>query len=273
MLSVRCTGVNSMRKTEYIFSISTGRSGSDYLATIFKHVHDCQSFHEPQPIGNGREMRQYSQGYPAPMKSLTEKKVEIIKELKSDHQVYFESNHCFIKGFGWLIQDYFPQDRIGVIILKRNKSRVAESLLRIGCSPLNNFGRDWISTPDMKDPLVAPPKLLFSPRATYQCARLIKSCGIRSASFFTRRILRRDFHYPDWLRAYELQCLKWYVEETNAKAEAFMQQYPRIKYYVIDIESLNSIVSVERMLAHFGCKAKESMIDVVGKPTNMKQPQ
>ena len=260
-----------MKTTEYIFSINTGRSGSDYLSAIFKHVHDCQSFHEQWPVGNGKEMRSYSQGHLAPMKRIAERKVNVIKELKGNHKLYFESNHCFIKGFGWFIPNYLPQDRIGVIILKRDSSKIAESLLRIGCSPLNKLGRDWISTPDMNNPLVAPPKIWVNPRATYQCARLIKSCGIRPASFFTKTILRKNFYYPEWLRAYELKCLKWYVEETNAKAGAFIRQYPKIKYYEIDIESLNSSVLVQQMLEHFGCKAKESLSDVVGKPTNLKQ--
>ena len=71
------------------------------------------------------------------------------------------------------------------------------------------------------------------------------------------------------MRAYELNCLKWYVEETNAKAEAFMRQYPKIKYFETDIESLNSTELVQQMLEYFGCKAKESLADVVGKPTKV----
>ena len=215
-------------------------------------------------------MRSYSQGYPAPMKRIAERKVKIIKELKGDHKFYFESNHCFIKGFGWFIPNCLPQDSIGVIILKRDKPKIAESLLRIGCSPLNEMGRDWISIPDMKNPLVAPPRLLIGPWLTYQCARFVKSYGIRPVSFFIRKIFKKYSCYPGWLRAYELNCLKWYVEETNAKAEAFMRQYPKIKYYETDIENLNSTELVQQMLEHFGCKAKESLADVVGRPTNLK---
>lgn len=261
------------KKTNYIFSINTGRSGSNYLGNIFNHVSGCRTFHEPNPIGNGQVMYRYAQGDLESMRKFSQEKVEVIKELKGDYQVYVETNHCFIKGFGWFIPQYLPEERIGVIILKRDKSKIAESLLRIGCSPLNKLGRDWISTPDMKDPLVTPPKILISPRATYQCARFTKSFLLRGIRFFIRDILRKEFQYPQWLINYELECLKWYVEETNAKAETFRQQYPKIKYYETNIEDLNPLESAQQMLAHFGFSGKESLIDVVGAPTNLKRPE
>jgi hypothetical protein len=257
------------RKTGYLFCISTGRSGSNYLTKIFKHVSGCQSFHEPKPIGNGKVMSRYLRGDVESMRRLTQKKVEVIKEAKQNYQLYVETNHCFIKGFGWFIPQYLPEDNIGVIILKREKHKIAESLLRTDCSPLVRFGRDWIITPNIKNPLVTLPKKLVSPRATYQCSRLIKFL-LRSNRFFVRKVFQRELQYPKWLTNYELECLKWYVEETYAKAEAFKKQYPKIKYYEVNIEDLNSLESVQQMLAYFGYSGKESLIDVVGKPTNLK---
>ena len=238
--------------TDYIFSINTGRSGSHYLSNIFKHVAGCRSFHEPQPIGNQKAMRLFSLRHFTPMKNIAEKKIEVIKEFKQDCRVYFESNHCFIKGFGWYIPHYLSEDKIGVIILKREKSNIAESLLRIGCSPLTAWGRNWVSTPDMKDPFVRPPTTL----AMYQCARVMKIV-LRAGRFLVRKIARKELQDPQWLVNYELECLKWYVEETHAKAEAFKQQYPAIKYYEVNVEDLNSLESVQQMLAHFGCSGKE----------------
>jgi hypothetical protein len=258
------------RDIEYVFCITTGRSGSHYLANIFKHASGCRSFHEPEPIGNGLAMRCYLQANVEPMRTVAQEKVLFIKEAKRDHQLYIETNHCFIKGFGWFIPHYLPEDKIGVIILKREKSKIAKSLLRIGCSPLTEFGRDWVSTPEMKDPLVAPPKKLISPRATYQCARLAKSL-LRDSRSLVRKVFRQEFQDPQWLINYELECLEWYVEETHEKAEAFKQQYPGIKYYNVNIEDLNSLESVQEMFAYFGCSGKNSLTDVVGKPTNLKR--
>jgi hypothetical protein len=203
------------------------------------------------------------------MRKLTQEKVEVIEKAKRNYQVYVETNHCFIKGFGWFIPQYLPEDKIGVIILKREKYQIAESLLRIGCSPLVRFGRDWIITPDIKNPLVTLPKKLFSPRATYQYTRLLKFL-LRSNRYLVRKVFRQELQYPKWLINYEMECLKWYVEETYAKVEAFKQRYPRIKYYEVNIEDLNSHESVQQMLAYFGCSGKESLSDVVGKPTNLK---
>jgi hypothetical protein len=62
------------------------------------------------------------------------------------------------------------------------------------------------------------------------------------------------------------------VEETNAKAEAFKRQYPAIKYYEVSIEDLNSVESVQEMLAYFGYSGDQSLRQVVGKPTNLKKP-
>ena len=260
------------KATSYIFSINTGRSGSEYLTEIFRHVSGCRSFHEPEPMGNAKAMRRYARGHFKAMKEVAAKKVNVINELKRDCQIYFESNHCFINGFGWFIPQYLPEEQIGVIILKRDKLKIAKSTLRIGSSPLNSYGRDWISTPDMKAPLVKPPTTPFK----YQCARFTK-LALRIVlricrSFFNIKTCEKYFHYPiQWFINYEMECVKWYVDETYAKAEAYKRQFPAIKYYEVDIEDLNSLESVQKMIAYFGCSGEDSLKDVVGKPINLRQ--
>ena len=97
-------------------------------------------------------MRQFSQGYLEPMRKITQEKVEIINGFEQEYNFYVETNHCFIKGFGWFIPHYLPEDEIGVIVLNREPSKIVESPLKIGCSPLKRLGRNWIITPDKKNP-------------------------------------------------------------------------------------------------------------------------
>ncbi len=248
-----------------IFSINTGRSGSHYLQKIFSHVLNCESYHEPEPEGSGEAMREYAQGYSEPMRMIAQQKVDIIRNTQLNGNIYVETNHCFIKGFGWFIPKLLDEYNVGVVILKREESQIASSQLRIGCSPLLEKGRKWTTTPDKKNPLVKPPSLLVSARMIYQAARLAKWICLRIRAKF------KGFQDPQWLINYELECLKWYVRETNAQAEAFKKQFPNVRYYEIDIKDLNSYETVQDMLRHFGCREKESLTEVVGKPTNRKR--
>ena len=257
------------KRIEYLFSINTGRSGSDYLGSILKHVVDCHAEHEPEPIGNGAVMRRYLRGEESPMRELTQRKVKAIEQVKDDGQVYAETNHCFIKGFGWLLPEFVPQEKIGVIILKRDEAKIAQSLLRVGCSPLVSGGRDWISTPEMALPLVEPPKRLGSSRAAYHVARVIKF-PFRALDFFVYKLCGKRLGYPTWLTKYELDCLAWYVRETYARAELFKQTFPQITYVEVSIEDLNSLESVQAMLGQLGLEGQATLKDVVGKPTNLK---
>ena len=256
---------------EYIFSINTGRAGSHYLATLFSHVSDCRALHEATPIGNGRMLRRFSRGALEPMRKFTRKKVAAIAQSKGDSRLYVETNHCFVKGFGWFIPEYLPIKRIGVVILRRDSQQIANSLLRIGCSPLMPLGRKWISTPDMTAPLVTPPKILISSGMTYRCARFAKLLLLLIQRLAC--IGQKDWHEPQWLRHYERECLRWYVDETTARGEAFKQRYPEIRYFETKIENLNSLESVQQMFSYFGYCGRESLQDAVGKPTNLKQQQ
>ena len=84
------------------------------------------------------------------------------------------------------------------------------------------------------------------------------------------KVLKKEFQFPRWLINYELECLEWYVDETSERSKAFLRMYPDIKYYEVEIGELNTIESVQKMLLHFGCSWESSLIDTVGKPTNLK---
>ena len=257
---------------EYIFSINTGRSGSHYLANLMEHVADCASLHEPEPIGNGEVMRRFARGDRGAMRQFTATKVEAIRKARGGCRSYVETNHCFIKGFGWFIPEHIPEEKLGVVILKRDHGSIVDSVLRTGYSPLTGKGREWISTPEMHSPLVSPPRKLLPPRATYACARFA-SVVIRRKGSKKGAASNQVPRYPKWVAEYERECTRWYVEEIHAKAEAFKQRYPRVTYFEAEVDDLNNLDSVRKLLATFGLIEKETLQTVVGKPTNLKLPE
>ena len=259
-----------MKTTEYIFCINTGRSGSDYLKGIFESIPSCLAFHEPDPIGNDKTMRQFLQGEPEPMRKLAEEKAGLILDLiKEKDKVYVETNHCFIKGFGWFLPEHLSEKTMGVVILKRDKNKIAKSLLRIGCSPFVKKGRCWIATPERKDPRVTPPWVFGSPRISYFIACFVKKL-FRGISRLSCKVRNKAVSPPQWLTNYEMQCLLWYVDETDQLTKEYRQKFPHIKYYEISLESLNDLEQVRRMLRFFGIDGGAGLQNVVGIPTNQR---
>lgn len=105
---------------KYIFSINSGRSGSNYLSDIFNNCEGCVSFHEPLPRMNGIAMYQWLQGNENQLIDIMPDKIDDI-EARRGSRIYIETNHCFIKGFGWQIPAYF--DRSEVALLSLNETQ------------------------------------------------------------------------------------------------------------------------------------------------------
>lgn len=253
------------RRTRYIFSINTGRCGSGYLTKIFEHVEGCKSTHEPSPTGNGLAMRQFAIGETEPMKAIAAEKSKTIFRNLSETETYVETNHCFIKGFGWFLPSLLGEEQIGVIILRRDAAKVATSMLRLDCNPLRLSGRNWITTPDKQNPLVAPPAIFAFPRITYFIARAI--------SALVRRIHQRFQWFPEDLQCitnYKLECLKWYVRETYKEADRYQEKFDKIRFYSTQLDEMNSVENVRNMLSFFGLKEKTTLSTIIGKPTNLK---
>jgi len=253
----------------FIFCISTGRSGTDYLKTLFDHSENCHSFHEKDPICNGRAMYNYLRGRQNAMRKLTEQKTNKIQEITHDGSTYVETNHCFLKGFGWIIPQYIPEDKIGVVILTRDKTKTANSLLRTSSTPLTAVGKKWMVTPAAKGSFLKPPtRYLLPPKLTYLLFLCLKQL-FRGKKLYTALGLKKP-STPQLIIDYEYECCKWYVEETAAQTKAYRNRFKNISFYKVDLEELNHQSKIEEMFGHFGLVAKPSLIDIIGKPTNLK---
>lgn len=244
-----------MRK--YIFCINTGRSGSDYLSKLIDNIPEICSTHEPQPIMNTTPMYEYLHGNKSLINGLMHNKVESIRHLKKDSKVYLETNHCFIKGFGWEIVNYIPKHEIGVIVLKRDHESIIDSYLRIGSNPFSNAGPNWLITPN-NDAITKPP----ISKNTY---------------WFLRQVLKPYFYFsrktPFFLQSLSRKLLQWYIDETHALYKKFRVMHPEIKFYEISISQLNSHHEIDKMLRFFEIEIMnlESYISTsIGKKTNLK---
>ena len=115
-----------MGNLQYIFSINAGRSGSDYLTELLSLADNTISIYEGFPLMNGAPMRQFNNGDPSALDALMPIKLkEIQKSRKHQKTIYSETNHSFIKGWGYLIPDeYIPQEDIGIVILRREPEKI-----------------------------------------------------------------------------------------------------------------------------------------------------
>lgn len=217
---------------KYIFCINSGRCGSDYLTELLSKAENTVSIHEGVPIMNSSPMQQFNNGDDRELQKLMSLKMrEINKKSKNGRKIYCETNHSFIKGWGYLLPDkYISQEEIGVIILRRNVDRTAYSLLRIRDVPGNSeWTRTWLLAPNAKRNLSQPP------------------------------------HHAT---PYDL-C-KWYVEETYLRAEEYKKMFPQIRYLECDLEQLNKYDFVVEMFSSFGLVPMPELKDVVGRFVNSR---
>ncbi len=216
---------------KYLFCINTGRSGSGYLQSLFCHAHNTVSIHEGFPIMNGEPMRFFNRGDAEPMKALIPKKLDVIKRAMEGSQVYSETNHSFIKGWGWLLPDaYIPQEEIGVVILTREPEGIINSILRLHSTPgTSEWSKTWWLNPGDSGNLCQPE--------------------------------------PD---ANPYDICKWYVDEVALRAEAYKKQFPKITYVHCDLKSLNDYDFVEDMFSTFGLTPKESLKEILGQVVNQR---
>ena len=258
-------------KIKYIFCINTGRSGSNYLGELFTYADGAISMHEMRPIGHSEEMREFLKGNHEPMRKLTKKKLNIINDSCPNGEVYIETSHMFIKGFGWILAEILPHDEIGVIILNRDKSKIVSSFHSIDSVALTYRGQNWMITPDIEKPLIQPPGFFGKYRETYALMKLLKLIENKLHGLIKKILPNKKIEQLKIFNRYNFQCLEWYVDEIHALGEKFQQDHPKITFKSLDLSDLNDLKKVEELFEYFGLTAKEGLPKVVGKPTNLKE--
>jgi hypothetical protein len=252
----------------FIFCATTGRSGSHYLCELLKQVENCRAEHEPEPVMNGRPMREYLRGNAAPLRALMPAKLAAMESSQSKDEVYAETNHCFIKGFGWLLPDYVEADSIGVIGLHRDPESVRRSLSRILCSPFLPSGDQWIITPAASPRQIELPLGFRFPLLRFHLYRWLSRTIARPG--IVRRLSAGRRQALPFIRRYEHALLNWYIAETEARWRLYQKQFPAIRAVDVVLEDLNTIEGVRVLLDAFELQPKSTLADVVGKRTNPK---
>ena len=257
-----------MGSVKAIFSINAGRSGSEYLAKILDGAKNCVSHHEKRPAGFGASLQAFNRGKMGPMSDVARIKASAIKQANAKGLIYIETNHCFVKGFGWPLMDAVAQEDIGIIILRRNPTKIAESMLRIRSVPLNRVGPYFNLTPNRKNPAVPPPPFLGLPGGI----------GYRAARFLSLswRALRRLFNLastaeqPEPFLKYQRAVTDWYIEETDALGREFRRRHPGCQYFEVELDELNSREGVQRLCDFFGIDMDAAQVKIIGIPLNTK---
>ncbi len=217
---------------KYIFCINSGRCGSDYLTELLSKAKNTVSIHEGVPIMNGYPMQKFNDGDDSELRKLLPLKMrQIQNKSKNGRKIYCETNHSFIKGWGYLIPDeYIPQEEIGVIILRRDVDKTAYSLLRVHEPPgISEWSRTWYLVPNAQRNLSKPAE---------------------NANFY--------------------ELCQWYVEETYLRAEEYKQMFPRIKYVECDLEQLNEYNFVVEIFKYFDLVPTQELKNAVGKIINKR---
>jgi hypothetical protein len=250
---------------KYIFCVNPGRTGSEYLSRLFSCVENVASFHEPNPILHGPEMRSFLTGDPHPMNAMMDTKLSFIKDSLKEKRYYVEANHCFIKGFGWLLPGRLPEAEIGVIILKRNRELVVDSLYKVNAHPFTTTGEKWIITPQFYKNNVTPYPKEYS-KAGFLFLKLQYRFFNRVRKVFPTRI-------PDHIVSFAKTMIGWYVDETYALGDVYRKKFPLVKVVELSVTELNTKDGLDRLLSEFRIPAEytEDMNGVIGKKVNERE--
>ena len=196
------SGPSDVADRRLIFCITSGRSGSQYLARLLGTAQDVWSFHEDPPKMSGEPLRLVNTLPLEASRHVRRVKVEAIAARlhgMPPQGVYAEANHMFIKTFFDVVLAEFHN--VEVIILRRGLPHVLKSFIEMGYySPLNPGALDWMSSPN--------------------------------AATAALRALAPD----DALDPYDASIA--YLLDIEARAQRFMRDYPRVRVHEARLEHL-----------------------------------
>jgi len=247
---------------KFIFCISTGRCGTDYLKSLFNQLDNCSAYHEQKPVLHNQLMRFYLNGDKKPLQK--ELKYKLQRILSNPSKIYVDTTHLFIKGFGWELPKYISQNEIGVIVLKRSKEDVVHSTHRVQSGPFTYLGRKWILVP-YKNYLIRPP-ISYS---TYTLYRYI----LKLYWLFKGEYRSKVKSYPKFFERKSKLLLNWYYEETYALGEKYKSTFPDINYIDISLEEINTKSGFKKIIKKFKLEEHadfDAIEPFIGKARNLK---
>jgi hypothetical protein len=217
-----------------IFSINSGRAGSNYLAKLLGNAREVTSFHEAEPNMAGKYLHNLHKCSYAETRGERKIKSEAIKKMLKSFprgQVYCETNHMFIKTFyDVVIEDC---EYVEVIILRRQLALVLKSFIELNYfTTKNEIWPDWMS----------------SPNAQTAAIRCISQDGK--------------------LDQYDL-CIA-YLIDIEARSERFKREYPWIKTHDVRLEALNDYKHVVRLFDDLLITPTKKTKKITGRVVNVR---
>jgi hypothetical protein len=127
----------------FIFTATTGRSGTLTLSELFATIPRCAAFHEPHPSMNGDVLIAASNGNTALVDRVYDrvKSINILRAAIGQRH-YLEANHLFVKTFIGHAAAQFG-DRMAVVHLVRSPVEVAMSIYHLQNLPGSDAGNIW----------------------------------------------------------------------------------------------------------------------------------
>jgi hypothetical protein len=127
----------------FIFTATTGRSGTMTLSELFAKIPRCAAFHEPHPSMNGDVLIAANYGNTALVDRIYDrvKSINILRAAIGQRH-YLEANHLFVKTFVGHAAAQFG-DRMSVVHLVRSPVEVAMSIYGLQNIPGSEAGNIW----------------------------------------------------------------------------------------------------------------------------------
>ncbi len=225
---------NPFKKKQYIFSINTGRAGSEYLSDILATAKSVWAAHEPNPQMIGKYLKlicenDYQSTYKDRRFKADEVKKIIKKSLKTN---YIETNHMFIKTFFDVVVNEL--DNIKVVFLKRNIVDTLHSFYQLGYfSDRNEAWKDWMVSP-------------YARTAAIPC------------------FLEED-------EKDDIGLSLAYLIDIYERGYRFMEQYPQIPVFQIELQDLNNVEKVKELFVNLNLTSTQTTFNVTGQRKNNRK--
>jgi len=219
------------KEGKYIFSISTGRSGSQYLAELLATAKDTVSFHEPEPKMHDIHLRMVEErGLEATYRERLIK-IDAIKKAvrKSGASIYAETNHMFIKTFFDVVIKELND--VQVVFLRRNLVEILKSFYQLRYfTEENQAWKRWMTFPMSQNSAI---KFVGNPTD-------------------------------------EIDLSIGYIIDMYARAERFQAQHPEINVISFDISDFKNEASVLALFRALNLDPTDKTKAMVGTTVNAR---